>query len=60
MKPLTATPVYVYENALRAPEVPAEGVTTMAILIGLGVDRPTILVPPATSGDFQGWGVRIG
>ena len=23
-------------------------------------DRPTIVVPPTSSGPFQGWGTRIG
>jgi hypothetical protein len=26
----------------------------------IGSDRPTIVMPPANDGPFQGWGTRIG
>ena len=33
---------------------------TNGILSLVSSDRPTIVVPPASDGPFQGWGTRIG
>jgi hypothetical protein len=44
----------------RRKEIKEDMTITNSIPSLISADRPTIVVPPALEGPFQGWGTRIG